>query len=244
MGPASWWASNGTPFSFFDRWTIFQWYEIVRCALAPVWRRSSLTTSLVSRPASRPFVPPPAPKTPKSAGTRRRLLDLAARLFIDRGYGAVSMRDIASAAEVTKGAVYGHFRSKGQLLVEVIRWRIAERDRSADFVEALANPLYGVALIHDGAGRETRLLEVDAAAAARHDPEVAAGLASLYQERHARIRNAMSELADPDTAAWVLAALSAGIGMKEATGLPLPDAQRLNTTVWSAVHGLISQPVR
>jgi AcrR family transcriptional regulator len=171
-------------------------------------------------------------------------LDLAARLFIDRGYHGVSMRDIASAAEVTKGAVYGHFRSKGQLLVEVIRWKIAEGDRSMDFVEAEANPLYGVAMMHEEAGRETRLLEVDAAAAARHDPEVAAGLASLYLERHARIRDAMSELADPDTAAWVLAALSAGIGMKEATGLPLPDAQRLSTTVLAAVDGLSSQQVR
>ena len=203
-----------------------------------------MTTSLLSRPSSRPFVPPPAPKTPKSAGTRRRLLDLAARLFIDRGFHAVSMRDIASAAGVTKGAVYGHFRSKGQLLVEVIRWNIAERDRSSDFVQAEANPLYGVAMMHDEAGRETRLLEVDAAAAARHDPEVAAGLAGLYQERHARIRDAMSELADPDTAAWVLAALSAGIGTKEATGLPMPDATRLSTTVLAAVDGLISQQVR
>ena len=203
-----------------------------------------MTTSVASRPSSRPFVPPPAPKTPKSAGTRRRLLNLAARLFTDRGYHAVSMRDIASAAEVTKGAVYGHFRSKGQLLVEVIRWKIAEQERSMDFVQAAANPLYGVALMHDEAGRETRLLEVDAAAAARHDPEVAAGLASLYLERHARIRDAMSELADPDTAAWVLAALSAGIGMKEATGIPLPDAQRLSTTVLAAVDGPISQQVR
>jgi AcrR family transcriptional regulator len=203
-----------------------------------------VTTAVAQRRASRPFVPPPAPKTPKSAGTRRRLLDLAARLFIDRGYHAVSMRDIASAADVTKGAVYGHFRSKGQLLVEVIRWRIAERDRSMDFVEAETNPLYGVAMMHDEAGRETRLLEVDAAAAARHDPEVAAGLASLYLPRHARIRDAMSELADPDTAAWVLAALSAGIGMKEASWLPLPDAQRLSATVLAAVEGLVAQPVR
>jgi AcrR family transcriptional regulator len=198
--------------------------------------------AVVPAPSFRPFVPPLPPKTPKSAGTRRRLLDLAARLFIERGYQAVSMRDIASAAELTKGAVYGHFRSKGQLLVEVIRWKIAERDGRTDFVDAQANPLHGIALMHDEAGRETRLLEVDAAAAARHDPEVASGLASLYLERHARIRDAMSDLADPDTAAWVLAALNAGIGAKEATEMPLPDADRLTASVWAAVNGLISQP--
>jgi AcrR family transcriptional regulator len=148
------------------------------------------------------------------------------------------MRDIASATKLTKGAVYGHFRSKGQLLVEVIRWKIAEHDRSIDFLEARAKPERGIALMHDEAGRETRLLEVDAAAAARHDPEVAAGLRALYLERHARIRDTATELADADTAAWVITALTAGIGMKESTGLPVPNAEQLTATILSAINGL------
>ena len=61
------------------------------------------------------------------------LLALAAELFIDRGYEAVSMQDIADRAELTKGALYGHFRSKGQLLVEVLRWRQADVDERSDF---------------------------------------------------------------------------------------------------------------
>lgn len=192
----------------------------------------------------RTFVPPPAPKTPKSAGTRRRLLDLAARLFVERGYDAVSMRDIAAAAELTKGAVYGHFRSKGQLLVEVIRWKLAEQDASIDFGAAQSGPFHGVDLMYHESGREVRLLEVDAAAAARHDPEVAAGLTDLYRERHGQIRATMADLDDPDTAAWVLAALSAGIGMKEASGVSLPDPEPLTATIWAAVHGLTLQAGR
>ena len=196
----------------------------------------------VASPASvRSFVPPPPPKTPKSAGTRRRLLDLAAQLFVQHGYEAVSMRDIASAAKLTKGAVYGHFRSKGQLLVEVIRWKLAEQDQAVDYVEVGASVERGAALIHDETSRDTRLLEVDAAAAARHDPDVAAGLRSLYLERHAQICEAMSELADPDAAAWVVTALTAGVGMKESTGLPLPDAGRLTAAIFAALNGLISQ---
>ena len=202
-----------------------------------------MTTRATAAPF-KPFVPPADPKTPKSAGTRRRLLGLATRLFIERGYDAVSMRDIADAAELTKGAVYGHFRSKGQLLVEVIRWKLAEHDGSIDFAEAQSGPTHGVDLMFDKSGREVRLLEVDAAAAARHDPEVAAGLADLYRERHLRIRDAMSHLADPDTSAWVLAALSAGIGMKEASGVALPDSDRLTATIWASVEGLMAQPVR
>ncbi len=200
-----------------------------------------MASPVESPTTARPFVPPPPPKTPKSAGTRRRLLDLAAELFVEHGYDAVSMRDIASAARLTTGAVYGHFLSKGQLLVEVIRWKIAENDREVDYVEVGASPERGAELVHDENGRDTRLLEVDAAAAARHDPEIAAGLRSLYLERHTQICDAMSELADPDTAAWVVTALTAGIGMKESTGLPFPEASKLTAAILAALNGLISQ---
>jgi AcrR family transcriptional regulator len=167
-----------------------------------------------------------------------RLLEAAARLFIERGYDAVSMRDIASAAKLTKGAVYGHFRSKGQLFVEVIRWKIAERDHAPGFSEATADFESGVDLMYAEDRREIRLLEVDAAAAARHDPDVAAGLASLYGERDGRIRDAMADVHDPDTAAWLVGVLSAGIGTKESTGLPLPDADRLHATLVAVLRAL------
>jgi len=104
------------------------------------------------------------------------------------------MRDIGAAAGLTKTGAYGHFRSKGQLLVEVIRWKLAERDAAIDF--ATVNDLEsGVALMYDGHYHEVRLLEVDAAAAARHDPDVAAGLALLYRERTERMRERSSRCA-------------------------------------------------
>lgn len=186
----------------------------------------------------RPFVPPAAPRTPKSADTRGRLLDIAARLFIDRGYNAVSMRDIAAAGKLTKGAVYGHFRSKGQLLVEVIRWKIAQFDDATDYVALSSDPKHGVELIYNEAGADIRVLEVDAAAAARHDPDVAAGLAAFYEERHERIRDAMADVDDPDTAAWLVGALTAGIGMRVSCGLALPDTDRLNAILQTALLGL------
>jgi len=185
------------------------------------------------------FVPPELPRTPKSVATRGRLLERSARLFIEHGYSGVSMRDIAAAADLTKGALYGHFRSKGQLLVEVLRWKLAERDHAPGFLEATADPDVGVALMYDASGRDIRVLEVDAAAAARHDPDVAAGLADLARERHERIRDAMAEARDPDTAAWFVEALSQGIGIKESSGLPLPEADRLHDTILAALRSLL-----
>jgi AcrR family transcriptional regulator len=54
------------------------------------------------------------------AMTRQRLLEVANRLFRERGYTATSLDQIAEAADVTKGAIYGHFSSKEDLLLSSI----------------------------------------------------------------------------------------------------------------------------
>ncbi|MQY21443.1 TetR/AcrR family transcriptional regulator [Nocardia macrotermitis] len=199
-----------------------------------------MSASVEPGAAREQFVPPPPPRTPKAAGTRRRLLDLAARLFIERGYSAVSMTDIATAADLTKGALYGHFRSKGQLLIEVIRWKMDQQQQTPDYAATLADPTRAIDLMYNPEGRDIRLLDVDAAAAARHDPEVAAGLAELHRERHAWIRDALTGVTDPDTVIWVIFALTRGIGMREAGGDPLPDTTRLHAAL-SAVMGALSE---
>ncbi len=124
------------------------------------------------------------------------------------------------------------------MLVEVIRWKLAERENEPGFLEANAADEGGVGLMYDRAGRQVRLLEVDAAAAARHDPAVAAGLAAFYCDRHERISDAMGEVHDPESSAWLVAALTAGIGMREAAGVPLPDHDRLGETIMAAIRGM------
>jgi len=67
--------------------------------------------------------------------TRQRLLAEAQRLFRERGYAATSLEQIAAAAEVTKGAIYGHFASKEDLLISAI-----EEVQIPDYVTALNDP--------------------------------------------------------------------------------------------------------
>jgi AcrR family transcriptional regulator len=169
---------------------------------------------------------------------------VASDLFVARGYAAVAMRDIAVAAQMTKGGVYGHFRSKGQLLMEVIRWRLAVREHSDDFVDSLSDPDRAIGLMYDDRGRETRLLEVDAAAGARHDADVAAGLTDLHRSRQVRIGAAVASagVSDPETVAWLISALSAGIAMKEASAMPAPDAGRLHTALFTMLQSVVEQP--
>ena len=54
-------------------------------------------------------------------GTRERTLRTAERLFAERGYNGVSMRELAAAADVNIASIAYHFESKEGLLSEVYR---------------------------------------------------------------------------------------------------------------------------
>lgn len=59
-------------------------------------------------------------RSESKARTRRRLITEAERLFVERGYAATSLEQVARAAEVTKGAIYGHFSNKEELLLSAV----------------------------------------------------------------------------------------------------------------------------
>ena len=84
--------------------------------------------------------------------TRQRLLAEAQRLFRERGYAATSLEQIAEAAEVTKGAIYGHFASKEDLMLSAI--------------EAAPAPDYSATLNDQSRPLRERLAEFGRAAAA------------------------------------------------------------------------------
>lgn len=47
--------------------------------------------------------------------TRNRILDAAQQVFHARGVSRTSLEDVAQAADVTRGAIYWHFKNKGDL---------------------------------------------------------------------------------------------------------------------------------
>lgn len=55
-----------------------------------------------------------------AARRRRQLLDVALRVFAERGFHDASMNDIAVAAGVTKPVLYQHFTSKRELFAELL----------------------------------------------------------------------------------------------------------------------------
>ncbi|HEX9686603.1 MAG TPA: TetR family transcriptional regulator [Burkholderiales bacterium] len=52
--------------------------------------------------------------------TRDHILDAAERMFSARGVSRTSLEDIASAAGVTRGAIYWHFRDKSDLFAAMV----------------------------------------------------------------------------------------------------------------------------
>ena len=57
------------------------------------------------------------PLTPKAQRTRQRILDAAITQFVEKGYEATTMRDIADAAECSTGLAYRYFSRKEDLVV-------------------------------------------------------------------------------------------------------------------------------
>ena len=51
---------------------------------------------------------------------KEKIMDTAEVLFTERGYKAVSIRDIAEACQVTNAALYYHFASKEELFEQVL----------------------------------------------------------------------------------------------------------------------------
>jgi len=79
--------------------------------------------------------------------TRLQILRAASRQFARKSYSLVSLDDILADAEVTKGAMYFHFRSKHALASAIIDYRAVEGRASVELL--LAQKLSGLETLID-----------------------------------------------------------------------------------------------
>ncbi|MFC8532352.1 TetR/AcrR family transcriptional regulator [Streptomyces sp. NPDC057249] len=56
---------------------------------------------------------------PRRSNTRQRIQDVALELFAEQGYEKTSLREIAEKLDVTKAALYYHFKTKEDILVSI-----------------------------------------------------------------------------------------------------------------------------
>ena len=138
--------------------------------------------------------------------TRERLLGEAQRLFRERGYAATSLEQIAEAASVTKGAIYGHFSSKEDLLISAIEaapipaWATGMNDQSLPLRERLAE--FSRAMAVDEAFRDQAVLamELEFLAALLRSPGALRRYSAVLEGRLAELADADRDQPLPGTA--------------------------------------------
>jgi AcrR family transcriptional regulator len=80
-------------------------------------------------------------KTTLEPNTRERILEVAAKLFAKQGYEGTSVRDIAKELGIANPSIYYHFKSKADVLVELL----TEPLRTVEIAVAEAKKLTGEA---------------------------------------------------------------------------------------------------
>jgi TetR/AcrR family transcriptional regulator, transcriptional repressor for nem operon len=97
----------------------------------------------------------------QAAENRERILDVATRLFRERGIDGIGVADLMQAAGLTHGGFYGHFESKEDLVAQACaravsrmrqNWTNVVNQSAGDPLEALA-ATYLTPKHRDGAGR-------------------------------------------------------------------------------------------
>jgi AcrR family transcriptional regulator len=83
----------------------------------------------------------------RADSTRQQILRAAARQFARLPYHQVGLDDVLAEAELTKGAMYFHFRSKHALALAIIEDQITRSD--AAITDLLARKLSGVETLID-----------------------------------------------------------------------------------------------
>ena len=173
----------------------------------------------------------------QARATRLQILEAAKALFVEQGYPATTLEDVARAAGVSLATVYRLFASKRALLKAVLDLSFGGDDRPVAFgdrpqVQAARSEPDPVAMITAFAGivrdfmeRSSAIMHV-LATAAQVDPEAAKLLDEIRRQRH----TGQSRIAD---------ALS-GIGALD-PGLPLAEAADMTYALLSPdVHRILT----
>ena len=196
------------------------------------------------------------PPATDSADTRKAILEAARALFAERGYGAVTNKDVASAVGITTGALYHYVESKLDLYAEV------DRDMQRTIYERFQDAV---------GSSETFLGKLTAVLEASHrmgveDPTLAAfvGAVRTDTQRHPDVAERLSRYAEAreqffvdivdvgvatgeidaaDQPAMVEFVRTVLIGLTETVGMSPEQHRRAIDAVTGLLRGTIFRPI-
>ncbi len=149
------------------------------------------------------------------ARSRRSLVAAARRLFMERGYEAATVRDIAAAAGLSTGAVFASFADKADLFSEVVR-----ADAEAQ-VAAMRRAAAG-----EGAPAE-RLVELLAVGYAHHLPQLRLFRAAMAVSWSQGLAGALGDRPVREPVIGLIREILAETGLEPGAALDL-----MSETVW------------
>ena len=172
------------------------------------------------------------------AENRRRILDVASRLFKDKGFDAVSVAEIMKAAGLTHGGFYGHFTSKDDLVAQTLAQALSS-DSVGDgefnsFVRSYLAPRHRD---NPGNGCPTAGL----AAAIRHQtPAAKAVMTEGLRSQIARIERALPEQGAAEKRRAAIGSWAAMVGAiilaRAVDDTELSDEVLEQTRIWIDTH--------
>jgi AcrR family transcriptional regulator len=177
--------------------------------------------------------------------TRERLLRAAADMFAERGYDGTRVADIAAAAGVSNGALYAHFASKADLMVDALRThgrRMLAELFAADPDRSVTDLLLVIGRWLTRRRDASSYLIVEALVAARRDEDVAGPMRDYVGERAdwlaelMRIAQHDGEI-DPGLSPDALAHFCLLLAMGSA--LVTPDLHAVDDREWTALLGRV-----
>ncbi|HUA40971.1 MAG TPA: helix-turn-helix domain-containing protein [Streptosporangiaceae bacterium] len=176
-----------------------------------------------------------------AAETRDRLLRAAADVFAERGYDGTRVADIAAAAGVSNGALYSHFGSKAELLVDALRThgrRVLVEMFAADPSQSVTELLLVIGRALPRCRDSREYLLVEALVAARRDADVARPMRAYIGERADWLADLMrvaqaSDEVDADLSPDALAHFCLLLAMGSA--LLTPDLHAVSADDWAAL---------
>lgn len=161
---------------------------------------------------------------------RQEILDAARKVFVEKGYSAATMNDIASEADVAAGSIYRYFENKTDLIAAVARGCV-EEDLATWQTTPQRSPSPGAAFLAVGEGVRTRhvdsdyrkmcILRLESYLAASRDPELQDRITETLQEsvdglaeiiRAAQQSDEFDQRLDAESVSKFLHAFGAGVG--------------------------------
>ncbi|MFT4046427.1 MAG: TetR/AcrR family transcriptional regulator [Solimonas sp.] len=118
--------------------------------------------------------PPQKPRIRNPEQTRARLLHATIELLADKGADALSLKEVARVANVSRGVAYQHFEDRDHLLREAKAWvsdRLLESLVAANDPDSMEERVYNVTRMILRNREATRVLIADALAGKALQPD-------------------------------------------------------------------------